>query len=409
MKQRLLGVATRLLAAIRPVFGRRNTFLIVSSDDTGSVGDQAMTESIRSVVADRFGYDVALMHPAAISAPVELLGPFDHLSKPETGEETGRLAKAWRRGVFRMLPPNRFGFLGADVIDGCYSERKVMQILTLLDVLMKSGAKGRIFGASVSEARSDAVMKRLGGMPGLAFNARDPQSFSRFEDAAGRKPTLVADLAFNLTPKITSPMGAAAEAWVKAHKADGRFVLGANINGYTLGQIAGDGQKAYIDLLAAWLSADPNRSVLMLPHDGRPFPTGDVEPCQACFDVLAPRFPGRVEMLRPPLKAWELKHLAGMVDVVVTGRMHLAIASLGMGTPPLCVAYLNKFEGLFQLFGIEGLVVNPDLVADGKGMLAKLEELVARRAELEAAIEAKLPEVMALSLKNFEGLDGARD
>ncbi len=406
MKQQMLGAAARFLAALRPPYGRRKTFLIVSSDDTGSVGDQAMTESIRSVVADRYGYDVALMHPAAISAPVELLGLVRHLSKPEVQEPASRLAKAWRRGVFQMAPPNRFGFLGADVIDGHYSEHKVMQILTLLDFLMKSGAKGRIFGASVSEARSANVMKRLGQLPDLTFNARDPLSFARFEKAAGRKPVLVADLAFNLTPKITSPMGEAAEAWVNEQKAAGRFVLGANINGYTVGQIEGDGPQAYVDLLSAWLSADPKRSILMLPHDGRPFPTGDIEPCEACYDVLAPQFPGRVEMLRPPLKAWELKQLAGMVDVVMTGRMHLAIASLGMGTPPLCVAYLNKFEGLFQLFGIEGLVVNPDTVANTDAMLAKLEELVARREELEAAIEAKLPDVMALSLKNFDGLDG---
>lgn len=405
MKQFILGAAARVLAVFRPLFGRRRTFLIVSSDDTGSVGDQAMTESIRSVVSDRYGYEVALMHPVAISAPIDLLGPITHLSEPEVQETASRLAKFRRRGVFRAMRPNQFGFLGADVIDGCYSERKVTQILTLLDFLIKSGAKGRIFGASVSEARSAVVMKRLGEMSDLTFNARDPLSFSRFQSAAGREPRLVADLAFNLTPKITSSMGAAAEAWVKAEKEAGRFVLGANINGHTLGQIEGDGHQSYIDLLSAWLSADPNRSVLMLPHDGRPFPVGDVEPSRVCYDALAPMFPGRVEMLRPPLKAWELKHLAGMVDVMMTGRMHLAIASLGMGTPPLCIAYLNKFEGLFQLFDIEGLVVNPDTVATTDAMLAKLEDLVARRGELEAAIEAKLPEVLALSLKNFEGLE----
>ena len=172
-----------------------------------------------------------------------------------------------------------------------------------------------------------------------------------------------------------------------------------------MGQIEGDGQTAYHDLMAAWLAADPNRSILMLPHDGRPWPTGDVEVCEAAHDALAERFPGRVAMLRPPLMSWELKHLAGMVDVVMTGRMHLAIAALGMGTPPLCIAYLNKFEGLFQLFEIDGLVVSPDSVARPEAMLAKLEDLVTRRAELEAAIQAKLPDVLALSLKNFEGLE----
>ena len=71
-----------------------------------------------------------------------------------------------------------------------------------------------------------------------------------------------------------------------------------------------------------------------------------------CYNAFTATFPDRVEMLRPPLNAWELKHLAGMVDLVLTGRMHLAIAALGMGTPPLCVAYMDKFEGLFHLFNI---------------------------------------------------------
>lgn len=107
-------------------------------------------------------------------------------------------------------------------------------------------------------------------------------------------------------------------------------------------------------------------------------------------------------MLRPPLNAWELKHLAGMVDLVLTGRMHLAIAALGMGTPPLCVAYMNKFEGLFQLFDIDGLVVEPALVSECDEILAKMAEVVGGLEELEGKIKSKLPEIMDLSAKNFE-------
>jgi polysaccharide pyruvyl transferase WcaK-like protein len=123
-----------------------------------------------------------------------------------------------------------------------------------------------------------------------------------------------------------------------------------------------------------------------------------------CYNALTATFPDRVEMLRPPLNAWELKHLAGMVDLVLTGRMHLAIAALGMGTPPLCVAYMNKFEGLFQLFDIDGLEVEPALVSECDEILAKMAEVVGGLEELEGKIKSKLPEIMDLSAKNFETL-----
>ena len=270
MKQKLAGVLGSVLAVLRPLFGRRKQFLIVSSDDTGSCGDQAMIEGVRSVVSERCGYEIALMHLAAITKHVELLGPVTQFTKPETNENANRLTKYWRRGAFYMLLPNQFGFIGADVLDGGYNEHQALQVLAIFDVLMTSGAKERIFGSSISVARTPRVMNKLNSLSNLELHIRDPLSQRRFEADFGRKPTLVADVAFNLKPAINSPTGQAAEAWVEAQKGDGQFVLGVNINGHTLGHVAGDGRQVCADLLSDWLAADPKRSILMLPHDVRP-------------------------------------------------------------------------------------------------------------------------------------------
>ena len=105
------------------------------------------------------------------------------------------------------------------------------------------------------------------------------------------------------------------------------------------------------------------------------------------------------------LHAWELKALAGTVDMLFTGRMHLAIGAFGMGKPALCVAYRQKFEGLFQHFSVESLTLEPGRIGDTAFVLQQLDAFEAKRIELAEAISAKLPEVKAASARNFEFLE----
>jgi polysaccharide pyruvyl transferase WcaK-like protein len=118
---------------------------------------------------------------------------------------------------------------------------------------------------------------------------------------------------------------------------------------------------------------------------------------------VADRFGPRLHMVDGLLDAWDAKAIAGAVDLVLTGRMHFAIAALGQGTPPVSVVYQGKFEGLMQHFGLEAepLLLAPDKVGSGDAALAAA---TANAERLRSKILAVLPRVEALSRSNFSGL-----
>ena len=89
-------------------------------------------------------------------------------------------------------------------------------------------------------------------------------------------------------------------------------------------------------------------------------------PCVMDFD-------DRVEVLSPPFSAWDVKGLCAHLDGVLTGRMHLAIAALGTGTPPLSVAYRGKFEGLMRHIGLDGGLIAPEAFLDCSHTVTVLE------------------------------------
>ncbi len=103
------------------------------------------------------------------------------------------------------------------------------------------------------------------------------------------------------------------------------------------------------------------------------------------------------------MQTWELKAIAGEVNLILTGRMHLAIAALGQGVPPLCVVYQGKFEGLMAHFELDGLMLDPQDVIRHNVLSDHLEKTTARAADLGAYIRTRLPTIRNLALDNFEG------
>ena len=75
-----------------------------------------------------------------------------------------------------------------------------------------------------------------------------------------------------------------------------------------------------------------------------------------------------------------------------------------MGVPAGGVVYQGKFEGLYQHFDLSGLCLSPDALASGGQLAPFLAGLGDRRADLRESIAARLAEVQALALHNFDDL-----
>jgi polysaccharide pyruvyl transferase WcaK-like protein len=145
-------------------------------------------------------------------------------------------------------------------------------------------------------------------------------------------------------------------------------------------------------------------SILWCAHDlrtGASADDGDVAIVMNLSGLLSrKRIDGEHHRHAVPASPAEAKRLAGLVDLVVTGRMHLAIAAMGMGTPAIGISYQGKFEGLWQLFGLTDYVVDARVLDSGQ-----LEKLCVRALlhldELTRCVVARLPEVLELARRNF--------
>lgn len=102
--------------------------------------------------------------------------------------------------------------------------------------------------------------------------------------------------------------------------------------------------------------------------------------------------------------ACEIKALCSHLDCLISGRMHLAIAALGMGIPVACIEYQGKFEGLFRHFGIDGMVLDNTQALSSDSTETMLRTLIKHRHDLARKIKARLSGILNLSMINFSSI-----
>lgn len=394
MRDQIIVAALRFLRLFIKVDTQK--IVILPPTSGGSLGDQAMLDASTEAVRG-FGKVVVIDAPGSLIPVRETV-----IYAPLNG--SSKMSKL--RALKEILSSGTILFLGADVIDGVYGGD--CRRLGVLDMFVRAGLQGACIGFSISDRPGAKATQRLLKLPLMRMHVRDRVSLTRFEKLTGRKGILVADAAFCLRPEITTPVMQEAIDWTKAQRGQGRKVLAVNIGGPTLRKIPGDGIESMNICLERWLSEAPERAVLLLPHDFKPAPVGDIEPLRRLNEMLALKFSDRVMFIEPPFNTWDVKALAAEIDFSMTGRMHFAIACLGMGTPTIGIVYQGKFEGLMDHFGLENMLITPDTASGPDVLLSRLNEVETQLPELRSRIAKKLPEVKELSKKNFSWLGADR-
>jgi polysaccharide pyruvyl transferase WcaK-like protein len=396
MKYKLAGLALR---ALRTVLKTHNDRVVVLPPAVaGSLGDQAMMDSVTHTLIHEHGKTPVLI--CRRSDKQTLRNPVERAYLDAAGL-TGKL-----KALLQIFRSRSLLFVGADVIDGIYDKQGGdCTRLKLLDLATRAGMQTAAINFSFSEAPRAAAVNRLRALQNVPMHPRDAVSLQRFREAVGRDATQVADVAFLLTPEARAENAKAAIAWATKQKEKNHVVLGFNAGGPPLSKKKGNKLDILEKTLNAWLKASPKRSILLLPHDYKPPPAGDVEPLQVLKARLEPKFGDRVHMVEFPFDTWDVKAIAASLDFTLLTRMHFAIACLGQTVPPLCMAYAGKFEGLMQYFHLENMLVDDDESQDSKVLLAKLEEFETRLPDMKARIAENLPAVRTLSRKNFSWLE----
>lgn len=104
--------------------------------------------------------------------------------------------------------------------------------------------------------------------------------------------------------------------------------------------------------------------------------------------------------------AWQTKAIIGTFDMLVSGRVHAAVAGLSQSVPTVIIDYghepkAHKLMGFATVAGVMEYVADP---AAGNDLSAKIEKCWGCRQDIRAFLEQHMLEVKELSHQNFTHL-----
>jgi len=377
--------------------------LILPSDPwtlVGAKGDEAMMQAVTTRLR-QYSADLQVGVITATPGAEAAAGQLAFASVPAWD---CTLAEAATQ--IKAFDPDAMVVLGADVLDGYYNPVTASRMLLLADVAARQGVRVSILGFSFNNRPSSLVKPVFEGLSKrVAINLRDRVSFDRFHSFCNAPCRLVADSAFMLEADFSGDTVQAVEHWSTSRRAAGDVIVGFNMHPMLFRHASAAQINALVKSAVSSLRAVAQRrpvSILLLSHDYRGHDGDDV--CLAPIALaLADELGPRLNYPTTRFSAAQLKAMASFTDGVVTGRMHLAIATLGMGRPVAALTYQDKFQGLFAHFEYpERFLLTPAAAADASKLTAMVEEFVDRLQELTQCVREHLPAVREASFVNLE-------
>lgn len=388
--------------------------LILAPVTVGSLGDEAMVQASARHLRQR-GFTRVTLACRGAGEPWPAGGDIDAVLDLGRDEPAGFPRRQWRelavqaRFLAACRDHSHFYVLGADMMDGFYSPRETLLKLALAERAAQAGLAASIIGFSFNPQPAPAVVRRFRRLsPRVRLGARDPISQSRLATAAARPVAGTADVAFLLDADPQAPGVASAREWIASQRARGRLVVGVSANYQTASAGRGDPLEsligAYAQAIATIVDHPLAASVLLLAHDRRLMDgvIDDFSLAERVWERLPATARRHAVVVDRACGARAIKAIVADLDVVVAGRMHLVIASLGQGVPAAAITYQGKFEGLYSLFELDGLTLAPAQVRDGEALASLVTHLAARREEIRAQLAAHLGRVRELAARNFD-------
>jgi polysaccharide pyruvyl transferase WcaK-like protein len=296
--------------------------------------------------------------------------------------------------------------VGADVMDGSYDEYQSLKMLAVVNIAAKMGIPAAIMGFSVSKEPSPLVAKAFDKIdPSVTINVRDTVSMERFNKLTNSRAVLVADSAFCLQPDQSV---LDFDAWYDAQKTAGKLVIGINLHPMLFKHEAEQHNSVKnLSSVLTTLAKTRDVSYVLIPHDSRPL-IGDKVSLEPIRDNLVKQNIAEVYFFETQVST-TLKAVSGKLDAVLTGRMHLSIAALGMGVPVFCFSYAAKFAGLLKHFSLPlWLAPEATILLDEDMLLAEISKFVDQHEALREIVISAWPAVKKASERNYEIFDGAK-
>lgn len=372
------------------------------ASDTGSIGDEAMIDALLGELRSR-GARVSFIERNDRRDWTQAFEADEPIAEP-----TNSLG-GWRTFGRALAPFGAVFVIGADVIDGKYSPHSSTRALRIADFAARAGRSATVTGASFNASPHPDVVAAVRSLhPSVRLLARDARSAERLQKIAPRQTQLVADLAFLVRPDDSRI--ATSLAWLERQRAAGRRAMGVNLGPTALKELEGatpdDAVAAMADSLAPVLRGDESLAIAAVPHDTRG-ETSDLTLCRSVVDRIRDEFGDRVFLFDEDFQPSSIKAFASRLHACVTSRMHLAIACLGSGTPVGAITYQDKFEGLFDHFGLAPPAIAGSESASKDKLRTLLDQTLSGASTQRDTITKRLDGVKRLAAANLpEGLFG---
>lgn len=407
LRVRLWRQLTPRLVPSEPSPETAHGYLIIASDPwevVGSRGDDAMLSTI-----------IRQIRQADAQARIGVVAA-DRTLSPLVAELGMAPERIWNQHgydayIARLKDYGTVYMVGADVMDGHYSEAEGVRFWALCDIAARMGRRVNVIGCSFSDSIAPRVRQVIAGLsPRLTVFARERFSKIKFDRVSNIEAQLVADSAFLLPPETTAIDQPMVDDWSARQREAGRFICGLNVHpmifpGYDMARVQALNVRL-ADLLPRLAERFPV-SFLLVPHDFREGAQGDNAALAPLYEMLRPTLNDRVCFARSEARASELKSLVARADLLVTGRMHLGVGALSMGVPIWGLSPQDKFAGLLEHFGLADLRITPNAAEDAEALERFFISAFESWREVGEQVRGRLPEVKKKSMLNFHGLQAA--
>ena len=333
------------------VHGSDPRVVLVAPTEHGSMGDEAMAHATGQYLS-RHQWSMRLMAPGGTGAwfsdedqalPLSLTA-LEDWSRMRVDRRSPDLGAA--------LAPT-CAVIGADSIDGAYGSRVDSLLISYLNAAAQAGSRACLVNFSLRQTRTRAIEWLLRSLdPRVELFARDLDSRQRAEDLWQREVGAFPDVALYLEPSVPPDASPRPPDVTRP-----QVILVVNGHFSKL-HLEGDaGVQAYFAELGKQLREIGD--VVVMAHDIRDRP-GDPSLVRRICEEL----PGTRAVV--PSTARDAKAILATGDIVVTARMHAAVASLSSGVPTVGLDYVDKFKGQFAWYGQEENVMpsTPDAVGE---------------------------------------------
>ena len=399
---RLLMLLARPFAA-RPA--KPGEVVIVIADAysmIGSVGDQALVGGLTTLLKQAGIKSARVLCRPGVDMPVG--GDVAFTAMPLWGRlgQAGAVANELAKARALIV-------IGADVLDGFYSRFESMLRLEVAGFAARRGVPAMVCSFSFNDRPDPAMAGAFRKLPqGVTLLCRDAVSRERVAQLVGERVKLTADLGFLLEPSAASALERSVATWLSQTPSGTGPVIAWNLSPHSLKLLTAaqrDQAVAASATAIARLVNERDARVVLVPHDFRPH-ASDPEMLADVFSRLPAEVQPRVLLAQGPYTAADVKQCCQHFDLVLTGRMHLMIATLGRDIPVVAVEYQGKFAGALRHFGLGAeSLLSPLEVCDPDSLYrcvcARLDALADTRTQIRSrrpAVEQLASAALAVQL-----------